>query len=75
MGDSHTQKKILVPFWWYWDHYEGHFKNGKFEGAGTYYFPNGDKYEGSFKREKKHGKGIYYFASGQKFVGTFKYDN
>jgi hypothetical protein len=65
------------------DTYTGEFKNGDFNGHGTYKFVggehSGDVYIGEFKDDKKHGHGTYTFGSGEHsgdvFVGEFKDDN
>jgi hypothetical protein len=53
--------------------YEGNFKNGKYEGEGTYTFENKDKYKGSFMDDKISGKGVYeFYDSGDIYKGEFK---
>ena len=51
------------------DKFEGQFKDGKFNGQGTYYGAYGDKYVGEFKDDNFHGQGTYYWADGAKYVG------
>ena len=43
------------------DVYEGEFKDGRREGAGTLYFnkPGGTRYEGQFKNDLFEGTGVY----------------
>lgn len=41
-------------------YYEGEFLNGKMEGKGTKYWPNGNRYEGLFKNDLQHGPGIAF---------------
>ena len=52
--------------------YNGIRVNGKKEGKGTYFYPNGCKYEGYFKNDKKNGKGIFYYSNGDKYEGNFE---
>ena len=42
------------------DNYVGEWKNGAFNGQGTYTFANGNKYVGEFKDGKSNGQGTYY---------------
>ena len=55
--------------------YDGNLINGKKEGKGIYYYPNGCKYEGHFKNDKKEGKGIFYYSNGDRYEGRFKEGN
>ena len=52
--------------------YDGTFKDGLFEGKGTYTYPTGDIYTGDFKNGLPDGKGIYTFATGDRYEGDFK---
>ena len=52
--------------------YEGEFKDGNFNGQGTYIFPDGTKYIGQFKDGKFSGKGIYNSDDGIRYEGEFK---
>lgn len=57
------------------DRYIGEWKNGAFNGQGTYYFQadnerKGDKYVGEFKDGKRDGQGSYYVLANNKFKGT-----
>ena len=54
------------------DKYVGEWKDGKYNGQGTYTFANGDKYVGEFKDDQSNGQGTYTYASGAKYVGEFK---
>ncbi len=56
------------------DKYEGDFKEGKFQGQGSYIFANGDTYKGAFAEDKFNGKGTYTFANGDVYEGNFKDD-
>ena len=51
--------------------YIGEFKNGKFNGQGTYTAYD-YKYVGEFKDGKGNGRGTYTFVDGRKYVGEFK---
>jgi hypothetical protein len=57
--------------------YVGEFKDGDFNGKGTFLFLAygqfwGDKYVGEVKDNKYNGEGTYYSANGDKYVGEFK---
>ncbi len=55
--------------------YQGMWKNGKRDGYGIQYYPNGNKmYEGEYKAGKREGNGIYYFQNGERFEGKFLND-
>ena len=60
------------------DKYFGEFKNGTFNGLGTYLFfeenqlLRGEKYVGEFKDGKFNGQGTSTLANGDKYVGEFK---
>ena len=47
-----------------WDKYIGTFRNGMFEGNGTYYFSDGNRYEGGFAGGLKEGPGIMFYRFG-----------
>ena len=53
------------------DKYVGEFKDGKFNGQGTWTTPNGEKYVGEFKDDKRNGQGTYTWPNGRKYVGDF----
>ncbi len=44
--------------------YAGEWVEGKMQGTGTYYFPNGDVYVGEWKEGNRHGKGQYTLKDG-----------
>lgn len=44
------------------------------QGAGKFYFLNGEKYEGMWSNGKFHGIGRYYWVNGMKYYGEFKND-
>ena len=52
--------------------YVGEFKDGKYNGQGTYTFANGEKYVGEYKDGKRNGQGTATY--GGKYVGEFKDD-
>ena len=54
------------------DKYVGEFKNGNFDGQGTYVFANGERYVGEFKNNRTNGIGTYVFVNGDVYVGEFK---
>ncbi|XP_022244485.1 MORN repeat-containing protein 5-like [Limulus polyphemus] len=51
--------------------YEGHYKNERMEGKGTYILPTGTRYEGEFKNGMFHGNGKMIFPNGGIFVGEW----
>lgn len=51
--------------------YQGEWKNGLMEGAGTLKFSGGDEYVGQMHMGKAHGTGRYIDISGEVFEGTF----
>ena len=52
--------------------YEGNWKDGKEDGQGTYYSPNGKKkYEGDWKNGFFNDKGTYYWPNGKKQYGDW----
>ena len=56
------------------DKYLGEFKNGTFNGQGTYFYANGDEYLGEFKDGNKNGQGIFFFVNDDKYEGEYKDD-
>ena len=53
--------------------YDGHFKNGKYDGNGKYVWKNdGATYVGNWKDSKFNGKGVYETADGTVMSGTWK---
>ena len=52
--------------------YIGQFKDGKFDGQGTYTYPDGTKYIGQFKDGLPNGQGTYTYPDGIKYTGQFK---
>jgi hypothetical protein len=46
--------------------------NGELNGAGSYFYKNGDKYEGEFLEGVKMGKGVYYWSQGGAYEGMKK---
>ena len=62
---------------WEGDEYEGEFKNGFFDGIGTYTWKNSDKYVGEWKDGDRDGFGSMYFIAqgknqGDVFHGEYK---
>lgn len=45
--------------------YEGEFKNGKFDGQGTFFFVSGEKYIGEWKNGLQQGYGIFTSSDGK----------
>ncbi|XP_032362367.1 alsin isoform X2 [Etheostoma spectabile] len=40
------------------DHYQGHWKDGKMHGVGTYRYASGEVYDGFFQDNMRHGHGV-----------------
>ena len=60
-GDKDTQPK-----------YQGQIKDGKPNGLGVIFDPNGSKYVGSWGNGKWNGQGTHTWKDGSKFVGEWK---
>ena len=72
-GREHVQGSLIFP---YWSNYVGEFKDGSFNGQGTFTFSDGNyKYVGEYKEGKKHGQGTFTTFEGDKYVGEFKGGN
>lgn len=54
------------------EYYVGHFARGKKEGAGTYYYANGDTLECSWEENAPDGNGVFTFADGNKIQGSWE---
>ena len=67
MSDNHEMEFVAGVGW-----YEGEYKNGKFDGKGSFTFSDGRRYEGQFKNGEKHGKGTFTFPDGRKYVGEWE---
>ncbi len=52
--------------------YEGHLKDGKFQGAGKYIFANGSSYVGEFKNDEFDGLGTLTYNTKSYYKGEFK---
>jgi hypothetical protein len=53
------------------DRYEGSYRAGRMDGAGTYFWANGKRYEGTWKDGEMHGKGKYFWPDGRRFEGNW----
>lgn len=53
------------------DYYEGEFKNGSFNGQGSFIGSEGDKYKGSFVNDEFNGYGEYTDSDGSEYKGNF----
>ena len=52
--------------------YEGNFVKGKFDGEGTYTWPDGSRYCGPFDNNKPDGDGKYFDVENrQTWIGRF----
>uniref|UniRef100_A0A674E7C9 Alsin Rho guanine nucleotide exchange factor ALS2 n=1 Tax=Salmo trutta TaxID=8032 RepID=A0A674E7C9_SALTR len=61
------------------DHYQGHWKEGKMHGIGTYKYATGEFYEGSFQDNMRHGHGMLRSgtlnsSSPSVFIGQWVHD-
>ncbi|XP_054638404.1 alsin isoform X2 [Dunckerocampus dactyliophorus] len=61
------------------DHYQGHWKDGKMHGVGTYRYANGEIYDGSFQDGLRHGHGMLRSgklntSSPSVFIGQWAHD-
>ena len=54
--------------------YSGEWKDNKFNGQGSYTYPNGGRTVGEFKDGKRHGQGTHTYPNGERYVGEFKDD-
>ncbi len=55
-------------------HYNGSFRDGRFEGIGKAIYSDGDEYIGEWLNGVKEGKGKYNFADGSVYRGHFHKD-
>uniref|UniRef100_A0A673WP56 Alsin Rho guanine nucleotide exchange factor ALS2 n=1 Tax=Salmo trutta TaxID=8032 RepID=A0A673WP56_SALTR len=61
------------------DHYQGHWKEGKMHGIGTYKYATGELYDGSFQDNMRHGHGMLRSgtlnsSSPSVFIGQWVHD-
>ncbi|XP_076871765.1 alsin isoform X2 [Brachyhypopomus gauderio] len=61
------------------DHYQGHWKEGKMHGLGTFRYSTGEVYEGSFQENARHGHGMMRSgklnsSSPSVFIGQWLHD-
>jgi hypothetical protein len=49
----------------------GQFKDGNFNGKGTYYFNDGNKYIGDWVDDHRTGQGVFTWASGGRYETSF----
>lgn len=54
------------------DRYDGDYKNGKFEGCGTYAYANFGEYIGQLHQSKSNGSGTLAFNNGNRYIGEFQ---
>ena len=52
--------------------YQGQVKDGKPNGLGVIFDPNGSKYVGSWMNGEQNGQGTETFPNGEKYVGEYK---
>jgi hypothetical protein len=73
---SNRINMLIFEFHWIYKadktKYIGQFKDGKFDGQGTYTYGDGTKYTGQFKDGLPNGQGIYTYGDGTKYTGQFK---
>ena len=53
--------------------YVGGWKDGRYDGQGTFTWSNGDKYVGEWKDGEQNGQGTISWPNGQKYLGDFCY--
>jgi hypothetical protein len=53
------------------DRYVGAFKNGDYDGLGSYTEADGLRYVGEFRQGRRWGRGIMYFPNGDRYAGDF----
>jgi len=51
--------------------YEGHWKDGLYDGSGKYVVGNGETYVGEFQNGMYHGRGRYEYLDGRIYDGDF----
>lgn len=51
--------------------YRGEWENGKRNGKGEQYYPNGAMYQGHWKNDQRHGKGRFVDPSGEMYDGEW----
>ena len=51
--------------------YSGSFLQGKFDGEGSYKWPDGSSYTGGWRENKMHGQGKYVDVEGVVWAGVF----
>lgn len=57
------------------DIYDGHYKYGKRDGPGVYFFvANSAKYDGSYKEGERHGHGTMTYPDGSRYEGTWDHN-
>jgi hypothetical protein len=54
--------------------YEGSWKDGHYDGSGTFTLANGNRYQGQHVKDKCDGKGVFTFADGWNWEGTWRDD-
>ncbi len=54
--------------------YVGGWKDGRWNGQGTFTTSNGSKYEGEWKNGERHGQGTHTYPDGSKYEGEYKDD-
>lgn len=72
--DEEEEKKVdePEPIAKYLSWYSGQWKDGKKEGSGIFFYPDGSRYVGEFLDNQRHGKGTYIYRSGDSFIGNWK---
>jgi len=51
--------------------YAGNWREGKRDGMGVQYYPDGSRYEGVWHQNQRQGKGTLYMANGSVFTGDW----
>lgn len=54
-----------------YEKYIGNWKDGAFNGYGSYYYSSGSVYEGNWEQNVKQGQGTMTYNNGQKYIGNW----
>jgi serine/threonine protein kinase len=54
------------------DRYDGDYRQGQFEGCGTYTYSDFGTYSGQLRQSKSNGLGLLAFKNGDRYIGEFQ---
>jgi hypothetical protein len=54
------------------ERYEGEYRDGQFNGQGTFIWANGNRYEGKWRESQFNGQGTFVWANGSRFEGEWR---